>query len=96
VRNFNSAVGAMRSGASIGVAEQKRLDSFLVAPQDTIGTVEQKRRAFEEYLQDKEAGINAARRAQNLPAANLGEGPMKPASEMTDEEIQAELDAGAR
>lgn len=95
VRNFNSAVGAMRSGASIGVAEQKRLDSFLIAPQDTVGTVEQKRRAFEEYLRDKEAGINAARRAQGLPAANLGdEEAEKPVSEMTTEEIEAALAGG--
>lgn len=67
-RNFNSAVGAMRSGQAVGVAEQKRLDSFLVDPLvDTVGAVEAKRKAFEQYLDDKEAGLNAARRAQKLP-----------------------------
>jgi hypothetical protein len=79
VRNFNSAVGAMRSGASIGVAEQKRLDSFLVAPGDTVGTVESKKAAFEQYLNDKEAGLNAVRGIQGQAPIQIPQ-PAAPAA----------------
>jgi hypothetical protein len=96
VRNFNSAVGAMRSGASIGVAEQKRLDEFLVSPGDTIGAVESKKAAFEQYLNDKEAGLNAVRGIQGQAPIRIpgtAATPQKPMSEMTEEEIDARIEA---
>ena len=80
-------------------AEQKRLDSFLVAPGDTIGTVEAKKAAFEQYLNDKEAGLNAVRDIQGQAPIRIQTTPRpagaaKPASEMTEEEIMAELAGG--
>ena len=67
IRNFNSAIGVLRSGSAIGVQEQARLDSFLVQAGDTVGTVEAKKAAFQQWIKEKRNALNKTRQLQDLP-----------------------------